>query len=48
MKILHCVESYHPSVGGMQYVVQQLSSASHGAVTTSPWRRRTIRSAPTP
>jgi glycosyltransferase involved in cell wall biosynthesis len=25
MKILHCVESYYPSVGGMQEVVKQLS-----------------------
>ncbi len=25
MKILHCVESYFPSIGGMQEVVQQLS-----------------------
>lgn len=25
MKILHCVESYHPSIGGMQEVVKQLS-----------------------
>ncbi len=25
MKIVHCVESYHPNVGGMQEVVKQLS-----------------------
>jgi L-malate glycosyltransferase len=25
MKILHCVESYYPSIGGMQAVVRQLS-----------------------
>jgi len=25
MKILHCVESYYPSKGGMQEVVKQLS-----------------------
>jgi len=25
MNILHCVESYYPSVGGMQEVVKQLS-----------------------
>ncbi len=25
MRILHCVESYHPSVGGMQYVARTLS-----------------------
>ncbi len=25
MRILHCVESYHPSIGGMQYVARMLS-----------------------
>lgn len=47
MKILHAVEQYHPSVGGMQEVVKQLSerlaAAGHEVtvVTTSLTERKT-------
>ena len=46
MKILHTVESYHPSVGGMQEVVRQLSEQLVGlghdvTVATSRHERRT-------
>ncbi len=46
MKILHCVESYYPSIGGMQEVVQRISKflvqQGHSvAVATSKHKDRT-------
>ncbi len=48
MKILHCVESYHPALGGMQEVVKRLSEllAAHGhdvtVATTSNAERNSL------